>query len=431
VVKNMELLKMISENTSDPHKLMIVLNKCDSIVVTELNTTFSDKNEHDKFKQYAEFLKLNGYDDVFPLCAKNSSRISAGDNGALSDEYEKECYENEKLHCDSATLLIRSGFHKIVSSINNFLNGNKNRLINKHVLLEFFDSDEEHNLKSFTSLLNRMQKMSTGEEQHVANSLKEMVRTYLMSINGEIDLDSDLESTKKELHELNQKYSDIFNAQLDTENSFEIMLDEIETKHLLRQVENGWYINGMIKLFNKSMLTHDIFTKSLSKYVDEDTVLDVVNGISLMTSHDPEYLYDVLNVFVQKHMIYIVPFKYNNISDPMLDYIRGKLLESNCNVSNFDINFSQYTKARELFDSLNMLFLELKTKNYDDSFEENQNTSKHNEIGSLSERDVPCDPVFETYNEEPIVERSNNNAIKRCNNAVQHTNKKKNNKRKY
>ena len=212
---NLELLKIVSENVSNPHKLIVVLNKCDKVVVTEVNTTFSDKEDYDKFKRYEEFLKLNGYNEVFPLCAKNSSIISAGDNNALTEEYEKEHYINERLHSDSATLLTRSGFNNIVMSINDFLASNKDRLINKHVLLELFDPDEEHDLKSITSLLNRMQKTSTGEEQYVAYKLKEMILTHLIYMNddhSENEFTPDLESAKKELSELSQKYSYIFNT---------------------------------------------------------------------------------------------------------------------------------------------------------------------------------------------------------------------------
>jgi len=424
IENNLELIKTVSTNASNPFKLIVVLNKCDNVIVTELNTTFTTKEDHVKFKVCADLLKQNGCDEVFPLCAINSLRISSGDNNMLVDEYEKECYANETLHNDSTTLLTEYGFNQLVTSINNFVTNNRNQLINKHILYELFDDD--HNLKSIIALLNRMQKTNTGEEIVVANDLKKMVLDNLVGLGTSEQTDSfngDLESTKKELNELNQKYVDIFDSQLDSENKFDAILYDIETKHLLRQVENGWYPEIMTKLYSDGKLTSNLLNQSVKSYINETNLSDVIRGISVMTDHNVDHLYDALYIFFNKYPNYLVSFRYGYIDNVIFDYIRVKLLNDEQQYAQFD--FATFQKSKELFDTLNNLFDEL-----DSNCETNEVLSVNVHSTDAHSNDEPSNHATHSVAvEEPVITDINSQQHNRC--ANKQCNKKKRGNRKY
>lgn len=362
--KNLGLLQTVSKKLENPSKILIVLNKCDSVVASEHKTIFTNKEEHEKFKKCEELLKLKGYNDVIALCATNSLRISAGDNNIFDDEYQKECYCNEKEHNNSSSLLVKYGFNKLVSHINNFVETNKNKLISKHVMCDMLGG-EYSDFKSITYLLNRLKEIHNNEDTTIASHVATLVSNHIDVVKNSQDSINSLENIKKEFYELSTKYNDMFNLNLDPENRFENMMKDMEVKCLVVQLKQCWNPDIIKQLYEKNELTSDLLFESAQKHVNEDNLIKVVSGMSTSTYHDPKVLCDILCAFVSQNMSYIVPFKNGATIDPVFDWIIAKLLHDYGSeyeyqyYNNLMNDYDKYEKTKNMFTSLNNLFKHL------------------------------------------------------------------------
>jgi len=417
--KNLDLLKRMSARADKDglSKLLVVLNKCDSILDAD-DDIFKDDKEFDKYESICKILKDNNYNNIFALCAKGAMLISSGDNDIFANESSRKIYTIEKKIADdkSSLLFAKYGFSKLTSFINNFVLENKENFINKYVMFNL----KYQKFNNFKELLLELDKMKPfiGNIEAIQNRIAKIVMGFIDNISHDTTT-IDINNIRKDVDKVCEMYLKTFGTYLDKNNTFGNKLEEIEFAQLKIKLNNGWDAKIIDELYKKNKLSDALFFDLISSHITKNNIMGAVQEISELTNHNPIYMYNVVSAFIKKNNDYLISFKYGAIRDPLFDWIRLKLLNEygELNFDSVKEDFLKYKEIKIFFTTLNKTFFLLgehnesitkqinESKIDDESIEdENNNETSFDEISDET-------TVDEISDETTVDEISTNNSV--------------------
>lgn len=363
----MDILSIINQKRHDPSNIVVVLNKCDSIIYSEKGIVYSNLVEEEMVKSATSKLNEIGFNNVIPFCAKLSMLFSAGENSMFCNETENKMYEAQTEDISPSKLLKKSGFYHLTTFINNFLDKNKNKLINKHVLNELF-SGKNHSIEKITSIILRIK----DAEDDIATKVKEEVMRCID--NFPLDDFDDAQDIKISYFEsivdkLKSTYNSVFVVDSsEIEEKCKKLVKHVAVKYYNMLLTKSYNDDAINKLYEYGLLTQEKLEMIVSMHITNDNIVKTLLHISKLTNHDVNYLFYVLNEYVKtKNKSIAFLLKTYELKDNILDYIRVKILYGSKSYLEFyNDSFDEFTTNKALLATIDSLFMTLSTKIYDD-----------------------------------------------------------------
>lgn len=362
-----DILNLINEKRHDPSNIVVVLNKCDSVIYSEKEIAYDNLAEQEMVKSATARLNEIGFNNVIPFCAKLSMLFSAGENSMFCSEHDSGVYNAKTAKIHPSILLDQSGFSHLTTFINNFVDKNKNKLVNKHVLNELF-SGENHSIEKITSIILRIK----DAEDDISAKVKEEVMRCID--NFPLDDFDDMQNIKISYFEsivdkLKSTYNSVFVADCtEIEEKCKKLVKHVAVKYYNMLLTKSYNDDAINKLYEYGLLTQEKLETIVNMHITNDNIVKTLLHISKLTDHDVNYLFYVFNAYVKNKNKSIAFFlKTYELKDNILDYIRVKILYgSELCLQFYEDSFDEFITNKALLATIDNLFMTLSTKIYDD-----------------------------------------------------------------
>jgi GTPase SAR1 family protein len=356
IVKNKKLLKTVSDLSlrNFNAKIMIVLNKCDSILYGKSQTVIQSEVEDNMIKiANSQFCYYKC--DILPLCAKKSHIFSAGIYGNFSGTAMHENYSAEAEYANPRDLLRKHGFSEFANKINEYVNESRTDIINSHV-----NHDLNGTINDIDELLIMIRRLRTNKLNDIcepySNTLLMFEKKTLNYACDNMTLDNVEQFTDK-LNKIKKMYETNFNVTFDADNKFSSKMKIISVQKFFHELDIEFNVSTFKKIYDVGEVSPSFLYDTMCKHIKHINLCDTIKNISEITNHDPDYLYSVIHAYVMNNVSLYLIFKNSNIDDPYLNFIKMKLSQENIVVP--PLNFKETTSATETFKKITLLFDEL------------------------------------------------------------------------
>jgi len=362
IVKNKKMLKAVHDlaNRNANAKIIIVLNKCDSILYGKSQKLIQSTSELNTINiANAQLRNAENMYDILPMCAKKSHIFSAGIYGNFGDESVHNNYLTEAEYANPRDLLRKHGFSDFIDKINEYVDESRYDIINSHVK---YDLRKEIN--NIDELLVMIRRMRTNKCNDVcfpyADTLLLFEEKTLEFAFDNMTLEN-VEHFTDKLNKIKKMYENNFNKTFDKDNKFDSKMKKISVEKYIHELDTEFNMSTFKKLYDMNEATPEILFNTSRKHINQNDIYDIIKNISEITDHDPDYLFPVIHAYIINNVPLYTIFKNANIDNPYLNFIKIKLLEENINVPS--LNFKETTVATETFKKIALLFDELYEKN--------------------------------------------------------------------
>jgi len=358
-----DLLNIINTKKHDPSNIVVILNKCDSIVYSKTLTSYYDSDEKIMVGNATTKLNEAGFFNVIPFCAKKCMLFSAGENNMFNEKDDEDKYIAETDNITPSVLLNKSGFAQLTSFIDDFIKKHRNQLINKHALNELF-SGENHKIEKITTIISRMK----GADDDIATKVKGEVLKCIdnfESENFDEAHDNKIGYFEQAVQNLTTAYNSVFTSGYpEVEEMCKKLLKHVEIKYYKMLLEKSYDDNAVQKLYDNHLLSHMELEKIIIAHVANDNILHVIRHISTLTMHNIDYLFCVINAFVKhvnKSIVCIL--KVHDVKDEVFNHIKLKILYgSGENSYKYDFSHEEYVDNKALLTKIDGYFMDLGNK---------------------------------------------------------------------